>query len=129
MRLLGRFLWLTITVILILLALTFAASNQRLVVLHLWPFETAITSPLWLSLMISFIVGGIIGALLLWGQALAIRTKNWRLQRQIDKLQRDLTKAVTTQPTIDNTDRNTQPNSSLDLVTRTGYTTGHDTSP
>ena len=114
MRLLGRFLWLTITVILILFAVTFAASNQRLVVMHLWPFETAITAPLWLSLMISFIAGGIIGALLLWGQALAIRTKNWRLQRKIDKLQRDRTKAATTQPTIDNADRNTQPNSSLD---------------
>ena len=109
MRLLGRFLWLTITVILILLAVTFAASNQRLVDLHLWPFETAITAPIWLSLMISFIVGGIIGALLLWGQALAIRSKNWRLQRQIDKLQLDRTRAATTQPAIDNADRTIQP--------------------
>jgi uncharacterized integral membrane protein len=114
MRLLGRFLWLTITVMLILLAVTFAASNQRLIDLHLWPFETAITAPLWLSLMISFIAGGIIGALLLWGQALAIRTKNWRLQRQIDKLQRDRTKAAMARPAIDNADRTTQPDSSLD---------------
>ena len=114
MRLLGRFLWLTITVMLILLAVTFAASNQRLVDLHLWPFETAITAPLWLSLMISFIAGGIIGALLLWGQALAIRTKNWRLQRQIDKLQRDRTKSAMARPAIDNADRTRQPDSSLD---------------
>ena len=114
MRLLGRFIWLTITVILILLAVTFAASNQRLVDLHLWPFETAITAPLWLSLMISFIAGGIIGALLLWGQALAIRTKNWRLQRQIDKLQRNAAKAVPARPAIGKPDQTAQPNSSLD---------------
>ena len=114
MRLLGRFLWQTITVILILLAVTFAASNQRLVVLHLWPFETAITAPLWLSLMISFIVGGIIGALLLWGQALGVRTKNWLLQRQIYKLHRDRTKTATTRPAINNAGRTTQADSSLD---------------
>jgi uncharacterized integral membrane protein len=114
MRLLGRFLWLSITVILILLAVTFAASNQRLVDLHLWPFETAITAPLWLSLMISFIVGGIIGALLLWGQALAIRAKNWRLQRHIDKLQRDTAKAAAAPLAIDTADRTRRPDSSLD---------------
>ena len=114
MRLLGRFLWLTITVVLILLAVTFAASNQRLVDVYLWPLETAITTPLWLSLMISFIVGGIIGALLLWGQALAIRAKNWRLQRQIDKLQPDATKAIATPPAIDKADRTLQPDSTLD---------------
>ena len=114
MRLLGRFLWLTITVMLILLAVTFAASNQRLVDLHLWPFETAITAPLWLSLMISFIAGGIIGALLLWGQALAIRTKNWRLQRQIDKLQRNAAQAAPARPAIGKPDQTTQPDSSLD---------------
>jgi uncharacterized integral membrane protein len=114
MRLLGRFLWLTITVMLILLAVTFAASNQRLVDLHLWPFETAITAPLWLSLMISFIAGGIIGALLLWGQALAIRTKNWRLQRQIDKLQRNAAQAAPARPAIGKPDQTAQPDSSLD---------------
>ncbi len=113
MRLLGQFLWLTITVVLILLAVSFAASNQGLVDLHLWPFETALTTPLWLSLIISFIFGGIIGALLLWGQALAILTKNWRLQRHIDKLQGDATKAKTAPPTIDKADRTIQPNSSL----------------
>ena len=114
MRLLGRFIWLTITVMLILLAVTFAASNQRLVDLHLWPFETAITAPLWLSLMISFIAGGIIGALLLWGQALAIRTKNWRLQRQIDKLQRNAAQAAPARPAIGKPDQTAQPDSSLD---------------
>jgi len=114
MRLLGRFLWLTITVMLILLAVTFAASNQRLVDLHLWPFETAITAPLWLSLMISFIAGGIIGALLLWGQALAIRTKNWRLQRQIDKLHRNAAKAAPARPAIGKPEQTAQPDSSLD---------------
>ncbi|MEL0062303.1 MAG: LapA family protein [Candidatus Puniceispirillum sp.] len=114
MRLLGRFLWLTITVMLILLAVTFAASNQRLVDLHLWPFERAITAPLWLSLMISFIAGGIIGALLLWGQALAIRTKNWRLQRQIDKLQRDAAQAAPARPAIGKPEQTAQPDSSLD---------------
>jgi len=114
MRLLGRFLWLTITVMLILLAVTFTASNQRLVDLHLWPFETAITAPLWLSLMISFIAGGVIGALLLWGQALAIRTKNWRLQRQIDKLQHNAGKAAPARPAIGKPDQTAQPDSSLD---------------
>lgn len=104
MRLLGRFLWLTITVILILSAVTFAASNQGLVDIHLWPFKTAITAPVWLSLMVSFIAGGIIGAVLLWGQVLATRAQTWRLQRQISKLKRDAAKAATAPQVIDKED-------------------------
>jgi len=51
---------------------------------------------------------------LLWGQALAIRTKNWRLQRQIDKLQRNAAKAAPARPAIGKPEQTAQPDSSLD---------------
>ena len=87
MRTLGRLLWLCITIIVIVFAILFATSNEMAVTVQLWPFESQLTTPLWLALITAFISGGMIGAILIWGQALAIRARLWQLQRQFDKLQ------------------------------------------
>jgi len=87
MRIVGRLLWLCITIFVMVFAILFATSNETQVTLQLWPFETAVATPLWLALLSAFVGGGMIGALLIWGQTLAIRTKMWGLQRRHDKLQ------------------------------------------
>jgi len=87
MRLLGRLLWLGITIALVVFAVIFATSNETLVTLRLWPFESTLTAPIWLLILSSFIIGGLMGAIILWGQWLAIRAKLWRLQGQFNKLQ------------------------------------------
>ena len=87
MRTLGRLLWLSITLFLVLFAIVFATSNKTLITLYLWPFDSALTAPVWLLILSSFIIGGLLSAILLWGQWLAIRAKLWRLEGRFNKLQ------------------------------------------
>ena len=87
MRTFGRLLWLIITLFLIMFAIAFATSNKTLITLYLWPFDSALTAPVWLLILSSFIIGGLLSAILLWGQWLAIRAKLWRLEGRFNKLQ------------------------------------------
>ena len=87
MRTLGRLLWLSITLFLVMFAIVFATSNKTLITLYLWPFDSALTAPVWLLILSSFIIGGLLSAILLWGQWLAIRAKLWRLDGRFNKLQ------------------------------------------
>ena len=92
MRTFGRLLWLSITLFLIMFAIAFATSNKTLITLYLWPFDSALTAPAWLMILASFIIGGLLSAILLWGQWLAIRAKLWRLQGRFKKLQAETNK-------------------------------------
>ena len=95
MRILGRLLWLSITLFLVLFAIVFATSNKTLITLYLWPFDSALTAPVWLLILFSFIIGGLLSAILLWGQWLAIRAKLWRLEGRFNKLQAKTDKMTT----------------------------------
>jgi uncharacterized integral membrane protein len=86
MRTFGRLLWLSITLFLVMFAIVFATSNKTLITLYLWPFDSALTAPVWLLILSSFIIGGLLSAILLWGQWLAIRAKLWRLEGRFNKL-------------------------------------------
>ena len=92
MRTLGRLLWLSITLFLVMFAIVFATSNKTLITLYLWPFDSALTAPVWLLILSSFIIGGLLSAILLWGQWLAIRAKLWRLEGRFNKLQAETDK-------------------------------------
>ncbi|WP_443645317.1 LapA family protein [Candidatus Ponderosibacter sp. Uisw_141_02] len=87
MRILGHLLWLSITLFLAMFAIVFATSNKTLITLYLWPFDSVLTAPVWLLILSSFIIGGLLSAILLWGQWLAIRAKLWRLEGRFNKLQ------------------------------------------
>ncbi len=92
MRTLCRLLWLSITLFLVMFATVFATSNKTLITLYLWPFDSALTAPVWLLILSSFIIGGLMSAILLWGQWLAIRAKLWRLEGRFNKLQAETDK-------------------------------------
>ena len=92
MRTFGRFLWLSITLFLVMVAAVFATSNKTLITLYLWPFDSVLTAPVWLLILSSFIIGGLLSAILLWGQWLAIRAKLWRLEGRFNKLQAETDK-------------------------------------
>ena len=94
MRTLGRLLWLSITLFLIMFAIVFATSNKTLITLYLWPFDSALTAPVWLLILSSFIIGGLLSAILLWVQWLAIRAKLWRLEGRFNKLQAETDKTT-----------------------------------
>ena len=86
MQQLGRLLWLIITILLVIVAIAFATSNEALINLYLWPFDRTIAAPIWLVVMSSFIIGGLFSTAVLWAQWIAIRTKLWRLQSKLNKL-------------------------------------------
>ena len=87
MRTFGRLLWLSITLFLATFAIAFATSNKMPITLHLWPFNSVLTAPVWLLILSSFIIGGLMSAILQGGQWLAIRAKLWRLEGRFNKLQ------------------------------------------
>ena len=76
-------------------AIVFATSNKTLITLYLWPFNSALTAPVWLLILSSFIIGGLLSTILLWGQWLAIRAKLWRLEGRFNKLQAETDKKTT----------------------------------
>ena len=87
MRRLGRFTWLVITILLVTVAIAFATSNESLITLYLWPFDSTLTAPVWLIVMSSFIIGGLFSIFLMWAQALAIRARLWNLQGKFNRLE------------------------------------------
>jgi uncharacterized integral membrane protein len=104
MRTFGRLLWLSITLVLVMFAIVFATSNKTLTTLYLWPFNSALTAPVWLLILSSFIIGGLLSTILLWGQWLAIRAKLWRLEGRFNKLQAETDK-ITAESTAKTDDR------------------------
>ncbi|MGA0951576.1 MAG: LapA family protein [Candidatus Puniceispirillaceae bacterium] len=93
MHFFGRLLWIIITVTLVGVAVSFAISNDAMISLSLWPFTQRLDIPIWLFGVGAFVIGGILGAILMGGQMLAIRAKLWRAQSQIRKLDKQAAQA------------------------------------
>ena len=91
MRRLGRFIWLIITILLVAVAIIFATSNETVINLYLWPFDGMLTAPIWLVVMSSFIIGGLLSICLMWAQALAIRATLWNLRGKFNRLETEMT--------------------------------------
>jgi len=91
MRRLGRLIWLIISMFLVAVAISFATSNEAAVTLYLWPFDCMLTAPIWLVVMSSFIIGGLLSICLMWAQALAIRARLWNLQGKFNRLEAEMT--------------------------------------
>ena len=87
MRILGRLIWLIISVVMISIVVSFTVSNDLIITLALWPFPQTLDVPIWLAVIAGFIIGGMLGGGLMMGQALTIRAKLWRSQSQIQKLE------------------------------------------
>ena len=87
MQRLGRFIWLITIMLLVTVAISFATSNEALITLYLWPFDGALTAPLWLVVISSFIIGGLLSILLMWAHSLTIRAKLWHLQGKFNRLE------------------------------------------
>ena len=85
MRFFGRLLWIIISVTLAVVAISFTISNDTIISLSLWPFNQSLEIPTWLFGTGAFVIGGILGVVLMGGQMLTIRAKLWRAQSQIIK--------------------------------------------
>ena len=94
MHFFGRLLWIIINVTMMGLAVSFAISNDAVISLSLWPLTHLLDLPIWLFGVSAFVFGGILGAILMGGQMLAIRAKLWRAQSQIRKLEKQAAQAT-----------------------------------
>ena len=88
MRFIGRFLWLVISAVTVIISMAFAASNDSEVTLHLWPFETGLSLPVWLAVLGALGVGIVTGGLIVWLSTIAIRTRNWHMQKKLKKMEK-----------------------------------------
>ena len=98
MRFCGRLLWIIISVTLVVVVISFTISNDAIISLSLWPFNRSLEIPKWLFGTSAFVIGGILGAVLMGGQMLAIRTKLWRAQSHIKKLDKQTAQAPEKDP-------------------------------
>ncbi len=93
MRFIGRFIWLVITVVTVIISMAFAASNDSEVTLHLWPFETGLSLPVWLAVLGALGMGVATGGFIVWLSTIAIRTKNWQMQKKLKIMETKITDA------------------------------------
>ena len=88
MRFIGRFLWLIISLIVILLAMVFAVSNTQLAILRFWPFTGQLDIAVWAVVLGAFVCGALFGGGLVWLSLVAARARNWKLQRALGKAEK-----------------------------------------
>ena len=115
MRRVGRFIWLIITTLVVAIAITFATSNETLITLYLWPFDGTLTAPIWLVVVSSFIIGGLLSVILMWAQALAIRARLWNLKVKFNRLEAEMTQQQSAQRERSDKQANGVPNANYAL--------------
>ncbi len=83
-----------IGVILAIVVVSFALSNRQRVTLDLWPFEISLVLPLFLMVLVSFLIGFLAGGCVMWisggasrRQAREARRNATRLERQVAELE------------------------------------------
>lgn len=87
---LGRLLWISISVVTIIIAISVTISNAMVITLSLWPFSQTLDVPIWLLAIAAFVIGGMLSGGLMWLQILTNRAKLWRSQSKVLKLQAQL---------------------------------------
>ena len=87
---LGRLLWISISVVTIIIAISITISNAMVITLSLWPFSQTLDVPIWLLAIAAFVIGGMLSGGLMWLQILTNRAKLWRSQSKVLKLQAQL---------------------------------------
>jgi uncharacterized integral membrane protein len=88
-----RFIYWVITALVALVVVVFGVSNRAVVTLALFPIPAALQVPLYLAVMAAFIVGFLVGALVVWLSGGRRRAEARRLRRRMDRLQRDAAKS------------------------------------
>ena len=87
---LGRLLWISISVLTIIIAISVTISNAMVITLSLWPFSQTLDVPIWLLAIAAFVIGGMLSGGLMWLQMLTNRAKLWQAQSKVLKLQAQL---------------------------------------
>jgi uncharacterized integral membrane protein len=91
---LRRLAWL-VSLPVILVIISFAASNREPIALQLWPLPFSLDVPLYLAVLSAFAVGFVVGGSALWFSVLGRLWRGRRAQRKADKLHSELEKERT----------------------------------
>lgn len=94
-RLIGRFLGIAVTLMMIAISALLALNNPEHVTLSLWPIETNLSLPLWLVIALSFGSGLLIGATAMLPSYLKTRFALRQKGKSLDKITKDtITKTI-----------------------------------
>lgn len=91
---LRRLAWL-VSLPVILVIISFAASNRAPVTLKLWPLPFSFDVPLYLTILPAFALGFVVGGSALWFSVLGRLWRGRRAQRKAEKLNAELEKERT----------------------------------
>lgn len=116
MAFIGRFLWLIISLTAIALAMLFSTSNTSIITIHLWPLSGSLDLAVWILALGALSVGALLGGGLVWMSLIAARARNWKLQRQLDKVEQRAQLAE--EALAINADNDTNPNPSRMMLPR-----------
>lgn len=87
-----RFVYWGLTAVIAVVVAVFAAYNQALVALDLWPFPAFEVST-YLAVLVPLLVGFLFGWLITWLDHFGTRRERRRLARQAERLQSELDRA------------------------------------
>ena len=93
-----------LTLLVLLLAVSFALKNQQNTTLNLWPADIVVEAPLYLVSLGTLFVGLLLGAMIVWISHLPRRLETRRLRRDIAKLREKIEDMNATLPHAENSD-------------------------
>ena len=85
-----RRLSLILTIPFAIVIVIFAVTNQQSAAVNLWPFGIELTAPLYRMVLISFVIGFLVGAVVMWVSGGARRRRAWEAHMRITDLEQEL---------------------------------------
>jgi uncharacterized integral membrane protein len=86
-----RYLYLIVTVLFLIVFVTFTAANRHAVAIDFWPFDYQLSLPFALVLLGSLLTGFLVGSFLMWLRFGAARARARRAEQRAAVLERELT--------------------------------------
>jgi uncharacterized integral membrane protein len=83
------FLYLILFTVVVAFALTFSLKNPQVVTLYYYP-DLSVTAPLVIVLLVTLLLGAVIGLLVSWGRLLKKQRELGRARREVKKLDQEV---------------------------------------
>ena len=101
MRFIGRLFWVIISLAVTVAGMIFAASNNHMTTVKFWPLTSQLELATWMLTLGAVCAGVIIGGGLVWLSLVAAKSRSWRLQHQLGKVEQRAIRAETRLAEVD----------------------------